>query len=279
MSGKIRERIFIVGCPRSGTTLLQNILAAHEEIITFPETHFLPGLLIDRPFFKRLPFGLPFGKSRMRKILTELKSVHLMKSYPLVPLMIKPQVTAFYRILDTMAEEKNCTIWIEKTPRHLHYISIIERLVPDAKFIHIVRNGEDVVASLYETTHKYPKDWRGAKSIQWCVERWNSDISISERYLSGRNHSVIRYRDILDKSEVTVRSLCAFLDIEYSEKMLRYQEVNRKQMGQTILSNEKWKESVAQGIQRNQRRKFDSLFQDDEKEWIARNVKKSVLFE
>ena len=42
---KIKDRIFIVGCPRSGTTLLQSLLAAHPQIHSFPETHFFPNTI------------------------------------------------------------------------------------------------------------------------------------------------------------------------------------------------------------------------------------------
>ena len=56
-----------------------------------------------------------------------------------------------------MAQGK--TIWLEKSPDHLRYIDQIEKLVDEAKFIHILRNGFDNIASIYDLAGKYPETW------------------------------------------------------------------------------------------------------------------------
>lgn len=91
MRDPIQARLFLVGCPRTGTTLIQSLLAAHSQIASFPESHLL----------------LAGGGTRWGQ-----------------------------------------TIWLEKTPLHLLYIKQFEQFIPGVKFIHLLRNGADVVASL-----------------------------------------------------------------------------------------------------------------------------------
>ncbi|MEZ4485092.1 MAG: sulfotransferase [Syntrophotaleaceae bacterium] len=65
----------------------------------------------------------------------------------------------FLAVLDALAIEKGKSIWVEKTPLHLHFIEEIEARIHDAKFIHIVRNGLDAISSLYVITNLDPKNW------------------------------------------------------------------------------------------------------------------------
>ena len=62
-----KQRIFLVGCPRSGTTLLQSLLAAHPDITSFPESHFFRHLIDNRRWLHRT-FGIASKRARTRKI-------------------------------------------------------------------------------------------------------------------------------------------------------------------------------------------------------------------
>ena len=62
------------------------------------------------------------------------------------------------------------TVWrLEKTPRHLFYISYIQKTGLHNKFLHVLRYCPDVVASLYLATQNYPDQWGGARSIKKCI--------------------------------------------------------------------------------------------------------------
>jgi hypothetical protein len=74
----------------------------------------------------------------------------------MIGIFANPYTKAFIKILDEITLENGKSSWLEKTPEHLGQINYIERWVQRAKFIHIIRNGDDVVASLYEVAQKYP---------------------------------------------------------------------------------------------------------------------------
>ena len=103
--------------------------------------------------------------------------------------------------MDRLTLEDGSSVWVEKTPWHLYCIDEIQRRIPDAIIIHVVRGGADVVASLIKATKENPAEWgalgRGVGSrgytIDKAVERWNKDISISNRYVGKEGSIIIRY--------------------------------------------------------------------------------------
>ncbi|HEY9661548.1 MAG TPA: sulfotransferase, partial [Allocoleopsis sp.] len=145
-----QTRIFLVGCPRSGTTLLQSLLAAHPEICSFPESHFFSTLVPNRKLLRQLDLCVRNIHPRLRQFFQSIGRDELVAQFPKRALFNHQYAHQFIQSLDQIAAEKDQRIWIEKTPGHLHYIDYIEKLNIDAKFIHIVRNGTDVIASFYE---------------------------------------------------------------------------------------------------------------------------------
>lgn len=227
MELKSRAPIFVVGCPRSGTTLLQSLLGAHPAIATFPETKF---------FF----YGVPQYEPRRRAVgmisqhfktwlkdffIEQINRPDLLQGLPRVPLR-SLYLKKLIGILDTLTQEQNKSLWLEKTPEHLYQIETIEKYVAGVRFIHIVRNGADVVASLYEATHKYPKPWNGALDIDRCIERWLEAIPISSQHLHKNNHTLVRYEELVEDPGSTLLQLCDFLSLEFDDNMLDdYREV------------------------------------------------------
>ena len=173
--------VFLVGCPRSGTTLLQNMLMAHSSITSFPESHF---------------FTQGFGGNRLQRLQKNIKrGYHLHDT--LLPWLDQVQaklhlsphnlysawsrssvIQQFAVQLDRWTAEQNKSLWIEKTPMHLDHMHQISRYLPDARFIHIIRDGHAVVASLYDVTRKHPEIWGGPRSLEESIAQWNRCISI-----------------------------------------------------------------------------------------------------
>jgi len=266
MKQEIKERLFIVGCPRSGTTLLQTLLAAHPQVKSFPETHFIPHLISKWSRITKIPSLR--GKHKLINLLVILEYQSMRKIIPGFG-SIRRYVNCFVNILDTITVENNKQIWLEKTPSNLHYVNFIEKYIPDAKFIHIIRNGEDVVASLYEVTHQYPEQWRGSRSIKKCVRRWNSDVKRTRKHLHKKNHICITYENIIQKTEDALKKLSLFIGVDYDYAMMAEYD---KTANELILGDEKWKSLNREKIKHQLHRKFDSLFNDKEKKWIKQNL-------
>jgi len=266
-SDSVKKRIFIVGAARSGTTLLQSMLAAHPEIYSFPETHFFTST-IPRQFIKRIL--KIYGKKELNKIQIFLKRINsnikedcLNRRY----LSSKSWAGCLINVLDQISLVNGYQCWVEKTPMHLYYIPLIMSEKPDAKFIHIIRNGEDVVASLFEVSHKNPEYFGGSKSIDQCIRRWQRDIKISKRYLSDKNHSFVRYTDLVEKPREVLKQLLTKISIHYDENVLNFKEAAET----LILSEERWKKNN-KGNLRKGKRKFNTLFNETEKNYITRQV-------
>ena len=147
--------IFIVGCPRSGTTLLRQILDSHSQIAVVPESAFMIRL-------KQISFlyGNLNKRNNLINLLNDIKSIKRVSNwFPNIDIkefaeeIIKKnkQVTireVFCKIYEFYAKEKNKFIWADKTPENLLQINQIKTNFPKAKIIIVIRDGRDVALSL-----------------------------------------------------------------------------------------------------------------------------------
>ena len=273
-SDSIPSKIFIVGCPRSGTTLLQSILAAHPKVLSFPESHFFEDLT-----FRSAKWKYTFGilgitpiriRNRLRNFFHQIEyEQHLKPAFYTV--FRKQYCEYFVNIVDAFALQQNKLCWIEKTPENLHHIPLIEKLVPSAKFIHIVRNAKDVVASLYEVSRRYPDPWGGPWEIDACIDRWLKDINISYSYADEANHLIVFYEKLVSEDSHTVTSqLCDFCGVEYHKDMLTNY---RDAAVQLITEKEPWKDSNVKGIKNRNEKKFSSNFDEEQRKYIVDRLK------
>ena len=105
LDNSIQQRLFLVGCPRSGTTLLQSFLAAHSEIYSFPESHFFNWLFFPGSLRTRLGLASNEIESQMLKFLAKIQRPELEKHLPKYGLFAKQYVDSFVQILDQLTLE------------------------------------------------------------------------------------------------------------------------------------------------------------------------------
>jgi hypothetical protein len=266
---EIRGRIFLVGCPRSGTTLLQALLAAHPAIVSFPESHFFE---VVSPRFATLGLISP-KRHETRRLLQFLTDAGHPELEPLVPrhsVRVRAYIDAFIQILDTVALAQGKRIWLEKTPGHLHRIGMINRFVPSARVINILRNGPDVVASLYEVKHRYPDVWTGPRTIDHCIARWNRDLACSRRHVGQSNHLLVRYEELVQDPSGTVEALCRFVDVPFQPEMLEQYTSAAEVL---LLQGEDWKRGATRDpIGPAAVRKFEQIFRPEEQRYILEHL-------
>ena len=273
MENKIHSRIFIVGCPRSGTTLLQSLMSAHPLVFSFPESHFFPNVLSGNRMGRVLGIASKKAEKATASFIKMLSIDDLHDHSPVKAILVKSYTDAFVNILDRAAIEKGKKYWIEKTPQHLHYIKPIKRYIRDPKFIHIIRNGEDVVASLYEVTHKYPEIWGGPRTIDQCLERWIEDIGITRKYISRPNHKIIKYEELVSNPNEIIRKTCEFIEIEFNGQMINSYHTETNEL---ILKDEDWKQKVKEPIENKNGKKFLYTFNGKERAYIRKSLEKST---
>jgi len=219
---------FVVGVPRSGTTLLRLMLDAHPALAIPPETHFLPKLIrlcqdaeardVDArgpalellTEHRRWPdFGLEPDDVRVR----------LEGHGPLSP---ADAARAFY---EAYAAKNGKSRWGEKTPQYLKTMKRIGAAVPEAHFVHLIRDGRDVALSLLAVS------W-GPSTVEDAAVRWTSQIRRARRKArSVAHYTEVRYEGLVADPEPVVRRVCEFLKLPFEPSMLDYHEGAAERMG------------------------------------------------
>lgn len=200
VSEKYSKRpIFIVGSPRSGTTLLRYIIDAHPNILCPPCETFIFSTLnatfngfIWKDHYEQLPFKREALIRWLRKYIMDL-----------------------FGNLAVKAGKKR---WAEKTPSHVLFMDFINEVFPDAQFIHMIRNGYDVVKSL-KNIH-----W-GSKNVVINANLWVKHVSKGREYarkISPERYIEIRFEDLINNTEQTIKNICDFLGEEVNSRMLQY---------------------------------------------------------
>jgi hypothetical protein len=217
--------VFVVGCPRSGTTLLTLMLSSHSRIAIPPETRFLLPV-----FRRRREFGdltQIRGRRRLARALVRrsgTKFRHLgldkqvvKKAVKRSPPTIGSGIGAVYR---TYAAGQGKARWGDKRPTYYRNVDLLRELFPDAQFVHLVRDGRDCVASL-----KRMRWWHHGTT--GAVATWVHAIDCADRAArrlpDGTWHEV-RYEDLVADPKRELAALCTFLGEELEESMLAPQQ-------------------------------------------------------
>ena len=264
--------IFIVGCARSGTTLLQSLVASHPDIASFPESKIFVDLVwMPEERSRRYALGLVSRqlRSTMESFLDEVGHPELKRKLPRLPL-VNAYVHSFRCILAELTQLQGKSIWLEKTPEHLHRLKYIKNHIPEAKVVHIIRNGVDVVASLYDLAQRYPNHWgRIFKNVDICIKRWADDIAITHQYLGDPNHTLVRYEHLVEHPTDEIKRLCQFMGVQFNAEMTQNY---RSTSSQLARSRETWKASTRQAIQNTNSQKFLSVFTPEQQIYVRRAV-------
>ncbi len=263
------KQVFLVGCPRSGTTLLQSLLAAHREIISLPETHYFTQAMPRPVCLSRLGLASPAAVASLRAMLLELNAPEAAALLPGATRSLRRVALGFAQALNRFALVRDRRCWLEKTPGHLSKVRLIRRYLPRAHFLHLLRRGEDVVASLYDVSHEHPEYWRGRWTLEQCMGRWSRDVRMSRKYIGHPHHLHVRYERLVESPEAELGRICEFLDLEYDAAM-----VQRHGAAATALvrGHEPWKAGVGGEVAVRQARKFDTLFDEAQRRFVQRRI-------
>ncbi len=233
--------IFVLGNPRSGTTLLRLMLTAHSDIGIAPECEFIVKQ------FPRYGHLTKFTKSDVDAFLSdiggkildiaEMWEVPLAEIVPnteaLIGLSYAEVCAVIYRGYQSAKGFASGMYWGDKNNAFGNYIDVLTFLYPNARFVHIVRDGRAVLHSYkklqVDATQKYapnlPQD-SFSVGFDWddMVNRIDRHLN---RYAKGR-YVVVRYEDILDRPDHEMRKICDFLGLNYEPSMLEYHIASKK---------------------------------------------------
>lgn len=208
---------FVVGMNRSGTTLLRMMLDAHPDLTIPPETHFVPALIKACKQDGATPeSALEAMKSAREWGDFEISDEEMLGRLRALPsLRPGPAVRAFYEIY---AERQGKPRYGEKTPTYVERMKLIQRALPEAHFVHVIRDGRDVALSVLDRTVRELTAGDIARRWRKKVLQARDDAPALEHYME------IRYEDLILETEPTLQRVCDFCRLDWRDDLLRYHE-------------------------------------------------------
>lgn len=224
------QPFFIIGSGRSGTTLTRAILQSHPVISIPPETYVLGACIKEYLRYRRLPwnvlvrmimarFDYQRGDNGAHDIGIRLGDLY--EPLARAPAAQRNGAFLLHSIYMHYArvEKPGATRWGDKTPTNTFHLGRIRRVFPDACFIHLIRDGRDVVSS-YLRMRRYT-------TLDEAASRWVRSVTFAQEF--GRRwpkqYREVRYEDLVRESGKTIHSLCSFLGLEPHAAMLDHTQV------------------------------------------------------
>jgi hypothetical protein len=259
-------RVFLVGTARAGTTLLQGMIGSHPAVFTLPETHFLDKSMPKQPFLR---FFRMLGEGDRQRVATFLATQaapplakELARNLPQGWVHNKVRWTrALLTILDELAARQQKTLWLEKTPLHLYYTDLLKAADPDVRFLHILRDPVDNIASLLDAGQKHAEAFR-QNSLQKATARWVKEYKMQAALVGRAGHSFVRYERLVDNPEPVLRRVLDFLGLDWNPSVLDF----GRRAADITTAAETWKDRNSAELARSG--KADQVLSAAEKEWI-----------
>lgn len=213
---------FVIGSARSGTTLLRMILNAHPEVAVPPESRFVVELYRSdevrvEEFLARLD-----SHQRWASWDTPIESVRAQ----LAGMTTVPYPEAIEAAYLAFAKNRNKKRYGDKTPRYIENIPLLSRLWPEAKFVHLVRDGREVALSYADVPF-------GPSTVAKAAGLWKERVVLGMaqgRALGPKRYTEMRYERLLAHPQEEIESLCSFLDLDFDPAMLDYSEHARSEV-------------------------------------------------
>ena len=209
---------FVVGVGRSGTTLLRLMLDAHPELAIPPETGFAPDV-IKACRDRRLSAD---------DVLALLRDQRTWGDFDLDADELRGRLASVRRrdpgavlreFYGLYAEGQGKPRWGDKTPAYVKRMPMIGRALPEARFVHVIRDGRDVSLSRARRAARQPPSPARAAAI------WKTRIERARELAGHLDHYLeVRYEDLVTDTEPTLRRVAEHIDLPFDPVMLRYHE-------------------------------------------------------
>jgi hypothetical protein len=225
--------VFVVGCPRSATTLLQRIVDAHSQIALIKETQWLPSWYERRVGLTSDGMVTPELGRRMR---AHPRFTRLELEPASVDALIEANISKHYarfvtELFDLYGHHKGKPLVGEKSPGYVRHLPTLYELWPETKVVHLIRDGRDVALSVLDwskgdrTAGRFPtwtEDPLTTTALWW---EWHVRLGREAGARVGPEHYYeVRYESLVAGAERECAKLCGFLGVAYDDAMLRFHE-------------------------------------------------------
>jgi hypothetical protein len=212
---------FFVGCGRSGTTLVRAMFDSHPDMAVVYESSFVSTLVRRRRRYER-PEG--FDRSRfLADLTTHFAFDTLGISGPELATILdedRPQTTAdaLRSVYREYAHHHGKRRYADKTPMYVNVTPVLARAFPEARFVHIIRDGRNVALAYMCVP------W-GPRGLVDATLYWKRNVERGRRAgrrLGPERYREVRYELLIDEPEQVLVELCPFLGLDFDPAMLRY---------------------------------------------------------
>lgn len=232
--------IFLIGAPRSGTTLLQKVIGSHSEVHTLSEPWIaMHPLLALRPNVFAAFHNPEIARDGLMEFLSALP-----EGYDAYWEAVRAMLGHLYSRALTVSGKK---VFLDKTPRYFHIFPELCSVFPSARFVVLVRNPIAVLTSVLES-------WVRSEQPH-VLHPFGADLmlgppSILEALRSSRGY-LIRYEEVVAQPDRILPDLCSHLGLSYEDRMVDYGE---SQAGRTV-----WRHGDFHAVNRNVRPVTESI--------------------
>jgi len=214
--------LIVLGVRRSGTTLLRVMLDRNRSLAVPDESYFVPQLArrhrgrVDPAAFvddlRRLPTLVEWGLSP-----------------DTVARRLRPGMTsgdAIAAVFESYAAERGKARWGDKTPLYMQHLPLLERLFPQALYVHLIRDGRDAATSFLDVPDGImTAGWGHPRDAAGFAAQWATEV-LAARRLGARvgvaHYLEVRYEALVAAPGEELRRVCAFAGLEYDDGMLGY---------------------------------------------------------
>jgi hypothetical protein len=223
--------VFVVGCPRSGTTLVQRMLDSHPLLAVANDTHFIPRALAGEGVGPGV--DPPLTPALVERVRTYHRFPRLGLSDEAVSEAARGSRTygeLVVALYSRLAARRGKPLAGEKTPDYVRHLPLLANLFPWSKIVHVIRDGRDVALSAlgWAREDKGPgryELWR-TEPVAVCALWWRWLVDSGRRDGAGLagSYRELRYEDLVADPDPQLRATCEYLDLPFAPEMARYFE-------------------------------------------------------
>ncbi len=225
---------FIVGRPRSGTTLLRTLFDAHPNVIIPLECQFIINL------YPKYGTVTHWSKDKLLMFHDDLREQWWFDLWKLDPQNLKSSLLdyegnhtystvckAVYASYSSFFKKEEIKLFGDKNPGYAIYTERLLKIFPEAKFIHIIRDYRDNFISVRNVDFELPVISIVTMKWRYFIKKFNKARS---RYPDS--HYILRFEDLITEPEVHFRKLCNFLGLDYTPEVFDFHKKKEDVMKQ-----------------------------------------------
>jgi hypothetical protein len=213
--------LIVLGVGRSGTTLLRVMLDRNTKLAIPDESFFM------LPLARRHR-----GRVKADAFFADLRRLPRLREWGLEPDDVRPRLRdgmttgeAIAAIFETYAEKAGKPRWGDKTPLYMQHLPLLERLFPDALWLHLVRDGRDAALSFLALGPGFSgTTWAQPHTVGQFAARWKVEIETARELgrRAGDRYFELSYEDLVSEPDPQLRRICEFASLPWEPEMLAY---------------------------------------------------------